>query len=91
MPRIEISLPDELCFTTELPIFIGHINYGGHLDNALLLSLVESGLGPLRRTAAQEISECTFLRQPQLARRRARRFQDPDRRVDRSGTAAMVT
>lgn len=40
MPRIEISLPDELCFTTELPIFIGHINYGGHLDNALLLSLV---------------------------------------------------
>ena len=40
MARIEISLPDQFAFTTELPLYVGHINYGGHLDNALLLSIV---------------------------------------------------
>lgn len=40
MPRIRIELPTVFSFSTEIPILIGHINYGGHLDNALLLSLV---------------------------------------------------
>jgi len=40
MARIQIDLPERFIFTTELPIYIGHINYGGHLDNALLLTLV---------------------------------------------------
>lgn len=40
MPRIKIELPEQYCFTTEVPIYINHINYGNHLDNAALLSLV---------------------------------------------------
>jgi 4-hydroxybenzoyl-CoA thioesterase len=40
MARIEISLPDEFPFSTEITLYIGHINYGGHLDNALLLTVV---------------------------------------------------
>ena len=40
MPRIHIDLPESFCFATEIPIYINHINYGNHLDNAALLSLV---------------------------------------------------
>ena len=40
MPRIKIDLPDLFIFSTEIQIYIGHINYGHHLDNAVLLSLV---------------------------------------------------
>ncbi|HJV93147.1 MAG TPA: thioesterase family protein [Azonexus sp.] len=40
MPRIKIDLPEHFTFATEIPIYIGHINYGHHLDNAALISLV---------------------------------------------------
>ncbi len=40
MPRIKIELPDAFPFTTEISIYQSHINYGGHLDNAQLLTLV---------------------------------------------------
>lgn len=40
MARIQIELPERFPFVTELPIYIGHINYGKHLDNAALLTLV---------------------------------------------------
>lgn len=40
MPRIKIELPEQFTFSTEIPIYIGHINYSHHLDNAVLLSLV---------------------------------------------------
>lgn len=40
MARVQIQLPEQYIFSTEIPIYIGHINYGAHLDNALLLSLV---------------------------------------------------
>lgn len=40
MARVQIELPEHFLFATELPLYIGHINYGGHLDNALLLTLV---------------------------------------------------
>lgn len=40
MPRIHIDLPEHFGFSTELPLYINHINYGGHLDNALLLTLI---------------------------------------------------
>lgn len=40
MPRIKFELPESFVFSTELQIYIGHINYGGHLDNAQLLTLV---------------------------------------------------
>lgn len=40
MARIKIELPDQFLFQTALPIYISHINYGNHLDNAALLTLV---------------------------------------------------
>lgn len=39
MARILIDLPDTFVFQTELPIYIQHINYGNHLDNAQVLAL----------------------------------------------------
>lgn len=40
MPRVVIDLPDRFDFTTEIAIYINHINYGNHLDNSALISLV---------------------------------------------------
>lgn len=40
MARIIIELPEGFVFSTEIEVYIGHINYGNHLDNALLLGLV---------------------------------------------------
>lgn len=40
MTRVQIDLPERFVFRAELPLYIGHINYGGHLDNALLLTVV---------------------------------------------------
>jgi len=40
MPRIKFELPESFVFSTDLQIYIGHINYGDHLDNAQLLTLV---------------------------------------------------
>jgi acyl-CoA thioesterase FadM len=40
MERIEVDWPDPVVFTTELDIRITDINYGGHLGNDRLLSLV---------------------------------------------------
>lgn len=40
MARIVFDLPESFGFRTELQIYISHVNYGGHLDNAQLLSLV---------------------------------------------------
>lgn len=40
MARVEISLPDRFPFATELPIRVTDLNYGGHLGNDAVLSLV---------------------------------------------------
>lgn len=40
MPRIKIDLPEKFVFSTDIPIYIGHINYGHHLDNAQMISLI---------------------------------------------------
>jgi len=40
MARISIELPDRYTFHTDIPLLLMHINLGGHLDNALLLTLV---------------------------------------------------
>ena len=40
MPRIKIDLPETFIFSTDIPIYIGHINYGHHLDNAQMISLI---------------------------------------------------
>ncbi|MGV0975479.1 MAG: acyl-CoA thioesterase [Azonexus sp.] len=40
MARIKIELPDRFSFSTTITLYISHINYGNHLDNSALLSLV---------------------------------------------------
>lgn len=40
MARVKIDLPATFLFATDLPVYINHINYGNHLDNAALLMLV---------------------------------------------------
>ena len=40
MPRLHFDLPDRFRFSTEIQIYISHVNQGGHLDNAQLLTLV---------------------------------------------------
>lgn len=43
MSRIKIELPETFIFSTEIPIYIQHINYGHHVDNAAMLMLVAEG------------------------------------------------
>ena len=40
MARIKLNIPEKFEFTTEIPISINNINYGGHLGNDSLLSLM---------------------------------------------------
>ncbi len=40
MPRIKLELPAQYHFTTEIPIRISDINYGGHLGNDAVLSIL---------------------------------------------------
>lgn len=40
MPRISIDLPARFLFSTEVQIYLSHINEAAHLDNAQLLTLV---------------------------------------------------
>ncbi len=40
MPRITIELPERLPFTTDVQVYQSHINVAGHVDNALMLTLV---------------------------------------------------
>lgn len=43
MARVKLDLPDVFAFQTEIPLRIGDINYGGHLGNDAVLSLVHEG------------------------------------------------
>ena len=40
MPRIKIAIPDKFIYHTDTPIRITDINYGGHLGNDSLLSII---------------------------------------------------
>jgi acyl-CoA thioester hydrolase len=40
MPRIKIEMPEEFIYNTEIPVRITDINYGGHLGNDSLLSII---------------------------------------------------
>ncbi len=40
MARIRLDIPDRLPFSTEIPVRISDINYGGHLGNDAVLSIV---------------------------------------------------
>lgn len=40
MPRIQLEPAARYAFSTAIQIYISHVNQGGHLDNAQLLTLV---------------------------------------------------
>ena len=40
MPRIKIELPEKFSFKTEIPVRISDINYGGHLGNDAILTIM---------------------------------------------------
>ncbi|MEK6756777.1 MAG: thioesterase family protein, partial [Bacteroidota bacterium] len=40
MARVELELPERFHFSVEIPLRITDINYGGHLGNDALLSLL---------------------------------------------------
>ncbi len=40
MPRTKLTLPDHFSFTTEIPIRITDLNYGNHVGNDSVLSLI---------------------------------------------------
>jgi acyl-CoA thioesterase FadM len=40
MARIKIGLPDNFSFSTSIPVRITDINYGGHVGNDTILSLI---------------------------------------------------
>lgn len=40
MARIKITMPEHFTFTTEMPVRISDINYGGHLGNDAVLAMI---------------------------------------------------
>lgn len=40
MARIRLSMPEKFIFTTELPVRITDLNYGGHVGNDTILTLI---------------------------------------------------
>lgn len=40
MARIKIDMPDNYIFSTEMPVRISDINYGGHLSNDAILAII---------------------------------------------------
>jgi acyl-CoA thioesterase FadM len=40
MARIKIDMPDNYIYSTEMPVRISDINYGGHLSNDAILAII---------------------------------------------------
>jgi len=56
MARIKIDLPENFSFTTSIPIRITDVNYGGHVGNDTILSLIhEARLQYLRQLGYSEL------------------------------------
>lgn len=57
MPRIKIELPEHFPFSTELDVRVGDLNYGNHLGNDSVLTLIhEARRRFLRMLTLEEIS-----------------------------------
>ena len=56
MARIKIDLPENFVFTTNIPVRVSDINYGGHLGNDALLSILhEARLRYLQQLGYSEL------------------------------------
>lgn len=40
MKRLDLEMPDQFAFSTDLPVRVDDVNYGGHLGNDRVLTLV---------------------------------------------------
>jgi acyl-CoA thioester hydrolase len=57
MNRIKIELPEQFSFTTRIPIRITDLNYGGHVGNDTILSLIhEARVQFLRNYGYEELN-----------------------------------
>jgi acyl-CoA thioesterase FadM len=57
MARIKIELPQKLSFTTTIPVRITDLNYGGHVGNDAILSLLhEARVQFLKNVGFQELN-----------------------------------
>jgi acyl-CoA thioesterase FadM len=62
MARIKVTLPETFLFTTQLPIRITDLNYGAHLGNDALLSLLhEARVQFLQFVGRPEVDRATGL------------------------------
>jgi YbgC/YbaW family acyl-CoA thioester hydrolase len=41
MPRLQLNLPDQFIFSTQLTVRVSDLNYGGHVGNDNVLSLMQ--------------------------------------------------
>ena len=59
MARVKLALPDKFHFETEISVRIGDVNYGGHLGNDSVLSMVhESRVRLLDKHGYSELDVC---------------------------------
>lgn len=59
MARIKIDLPEKFAFSTHIPVFIRDINYGGHLGNDAVLSILhEARVQYLESIGCSELDAC---------------------------------
>ena len=60
MPRVKVSLPESFGFAVEIPVRITDLNYGAHLGNDALLSLLhEARVQFLAHLGAAEFDPAT--------------------------------
>ncbi|MGH2643351.1 MAG: acyl-CoA thioesterase [Chitinophagaceae bacterium] len=59
MPRIHVDMPESFSFSTDIPVRITDINYGGHVGNDSLLSILhEARLQYLQSIGCTELDAC---------------------------------
>ncbi|GAA4320783.1 thioesterase family protein [Compostibacter hankyongensis] len=59
MSRIKIELPETFSFSTHIPVQVRDINYGGHLGNDSLVSLLhEARIRYLQSLGCSELDAC---------------------------------
>ena len=59
MTRLKLELPQKFDFTTEIQVYINNINFGGHLGNDSLLSLIhEARIRFLKKHGFTESNIC---------------------------------
>lgn len=42
MSRVKIEIPEKFMFTCKIPVRIGDVNYGGHVGNDAILSIMQN-------------------------------------------------